>query len=553
MDDKTLLNNRFNKKVFSLYQATSDDLMFWCWFDVLILSMNYGLNMKQISLVFSVSFWVALAAKMPGNHMAKKIGAGRCVMLSAVLFLAAALFLTFGKTLPVAIVGQSIYLIAMTFQEMATVIAKKAAARDPDHVDYMRIMSMSGTIHSVISLIAAAFMSKLYGINQNLPMYICVGFCINSCLLAFLVSRYDVEAPEEDRESRREVLPGSKMHRFDRTTISCLFLSILFMGIFTVSGDNLKILIQDTLSTVADEGRTVLLFSMILLASRLIKIVSNLLLFASRSKRAGQGRNFFFVVIGVVLISVLGLSSRWETGYYAIGLAVAAFMMRILVFDPFRFNIYNFMLNRLNDERMVDVLYVQSTGADICTALFSIASTVLLHLSGMDSVMIMLLIVSIIFVTGYFIIRRNLIRVNGNRSYLKWKQAETDSVDDVIVAAAALLLHYGLEQDLFYTPKRLAEKISSVEEINKANGEIEFEGYYDYDEDTLKRLFYEGHPCMIRAAADSGEPARWLPVMYMDDDGGVVWNPYSEEHFLVQFSGISRICCFTIINREHAG
>ena len=64
MDDKTLLNNRFNKKVFSLYQATSDDLMFWCWFDVLILSMNYGLNMKQISLVFSVSFWVALAAKV---------------------------------------------------------------------------------------------------------------------------------------------------------------------------------------------------------------------------------------------------------------------------------------------------------------------------------------------------------------------------------------------------------------------------------------------------------------------------------------------------------
>ena len=128
---------RFNKTLFCLYQSTSDDLMFWCWFDVLILSLNYGFDMTQISLLFSVSFWVALAMKMPANVLAKKLGAARCVLLSAVLFLAAALFLTFGSTLAVAIIGQSIYLVAGSFQEMATVIAKKAAERDPANVDYM--------------------------------------------------------------------------------------------------------------------------------------------------------------------------------------------------------------------------------------------------------------------------------------------------------------------------------------------------------------------------------------------------------------------------------
>ena len=113
---------------------------------------------------------------------------------------------------------------------------------------------------------------------------------------------------------------------------------------------------------------------------------------------------------------------------------------------------------------------------------------------------------------------------------------------------------------IFNEKKNSADYIGQTEQIQSEDSEIiELSKSItlgindDYDEDTLKRLFYEGHPCMIRAAADSGEPARWLPVMYMDDDGGVVWNPYSEEHFLVQFSGISRICCFTIINREHAG
>ena len=118
---------RFNKTLFCLYQSTSDDLMFWCWFDVLILSMNYGFDMTQISLLFSVAFWVALAVKAPANALAKKLGAARCVLLSAAMFLSAALLLTFGSTLVVAIIGQSIYLVAGSFQEMATVIAKKAA------------------------------------------------------------------------------------------------------------------------------------------------------------------------------------------------------------------------------------------------------------------------------------------------------------------------------------------------------------------------------------------------------------------------------------------
>ena len=134
--------------------------MFWCWFDVLILSMNYGFDMTQISLLFSVAFWVALAVKAPANALAKKLGAARCVLLSAAMFLLAALLLTFGCTFAVAVVGQSIYLAAGSFQEMATVIAKKAAERDPANVDYMQLMSTTGVIFSVISLIAAMSMSR---------------------------------------------------------------------------------------------------------------------------------------------------------------------------------------------------------------------------------------------------------------------------------------------------------------------------------------------------------------------------------------------------------
>ena len=538
---------RFNKTLFCLYQSTSDDLMFWCWFDVLILSMNYGFDMAQISLLFSVSFWVALAMKMPANALARKLGAARCVLLSAALFLAAALLLTFGSTLAVAIIGQSIYLVAGSFQEMATVIAKKAAERDPANVDYMQLMSTTGVIFSVISLIAAMSMSRLYEMNKNLPMYICIGFCLNSCVLAYFISRYDEEDTKESLSTRREVLPGMKMRSFDKTTLSCLFLSILFMVIFYVSGDYLKIMIENDLSTVTDSGRTVFLFSMILLVSRIIKIVSNLLLYAGRNIKIGQESVLSFIVISVVLIAVLGVLSRWGSGYYGILISVSAFLIRVMVFDPFRFSIYDFMLKRLKEDKMIDVLFVQSTGSEISRAVFSTISTVLLKYYGMHSVMLMLLIISLIFAAGYVIIRRHLVRANGNRKFLRWKKTEIDAADSLTVAVAALLMHYGVVEDTSYTPKKLAEKLTSVEEIDAVDHEVQFGGFYEYQEETLKKLFYAGHPCAIRTVIKEGEQDRWLPVMYLDDDGGVIWNPYSGERFLAELYQIREICCFTIL------
>lgn len=520
--------------------------MFWCWFDVLILSMNYGFDMTQISLLFSVAFWVALAVKAPANALAKKLGAARCVLLSAAMFLLAALLLTFGCTFAVAVVGQSIYLAAGSFQEMATVIAKKAAERDPANVDYMQLMSTTGVIFSVISLIAAMSMSRLYEMNKNLPMYICIGFCLNSCVLAYFISRYDEEDTKESLSTRREVLPGMKMRSFDKTTLSCLFLSILFMVIFYVSGDYLKIMIENDLSTVTDSGRTVFLFSMILLVSRIIKIVSNLLLYAGRNIKIGQESVLSFIVISVVLIAVLGVLSRWGSGYYGILISVSAFLIRVMVFDPFRFSIYDFMLKRLKEDKMIDVLFVQSTGSEISRAVFSTISTVLLKYYGMHSVMLMLLIISLIFAAGYVIIRRHLVRANGNRKFLRWKKTEIDAADSLTVAVAALLMHYSVVEDTAYTPKKLAEKLTSVEDINAVDPDIQFDGYYEYQEETLKRLFYAGHPCAIRTVIKEGEQERWLPVMYLDDDGGVIWDPYSGERFLAELHKIEEICCFTI-------
>ena len=195
---------------------------------------------------------------------------------------------------------------------------------------------------------------------------------------------------------------------------------------------------------------------------------------------------------------------------------------------------------------MTEVLFIHSIGADLFTALLSTISTVLLKFHGMRGVMLLLLLVSVIMAAGYFLLQRNLKRTNGNRAFLKWDKTKIKSQDSLMVASAALFMHYGVIQDTLYTPEKLEKKISSVEEIHTANRKIQFEGFCDYDEDILKKLFDAGHPCAIRAVIREGDSERWLPVLYLDDDGGVVWNPYSEEPFIARFAQISEICSFTI-------
>jgi hypothetical protein len=270
-------------------------------------------------------------------------------------------------------------------------------------------------------------------------------------------------------------------------------------------------------------------------------------MYERRKKKVQQEKNIKFVVIGVAMISVLALLSRVKDSYLAVILASLSFLIRILIFDPFRYSIYDFLLKRLKNDKMVNVLFIQSIASDIFIALFSTFATVLLRLHGMESVMIMIFIISIIFFIGYFLLRNKLIRVSVNQSYFKWKKEEINSSDNIFVAVTALLMHYGIIRDSHFKPAELEEKISNVKDIQKVKHKITFDNYYIYDEEILQNLYKDGHPCVIKAVVKEGEPAYWFPIMFLDDDGGVIWNPYSDERFLTHLHKITDICSFTII------
>ena len=298
---------------------------------------------------------------------------------------------------------------------MSTIIVKNAEQRDPKHVDFISIMSLSETIAAIISLVASLLMNLLFGINSNLPMYICIIFCISSCILAFMVSRYDNTSYDEFNKWH-EMSPVKILKSLDKSIISGIVLLGLFMVIFTVSGNNLKIMITDSLSAITTEDNTVFYFSIILLVSRVVKIVSNLFLNYSRKKGINPKIIIYVIVTSVFLISVLGILHVWSLGYKALTFAVVAFLIRIVLYDPFRFVVNSYLLQRLDVKKQTDVLFIQSIGVDLLTAIVSGIATLLLHLEGMNSVMLMLLALSLVLLALYYILRKNFENTDDERA-----------------------------------------------------------------------------------------------------------------------------------------
>ena len=213
-----------------------------------------------------------------------------------------------------------------------------------------------------------------------------------------------------------EMSPVKILKSLDKSIISGIVILGLFMVIFTVSGNNLKIMIKDSLSAITTEDNTVFHFSIILLVSRVVKMLSNLFLNYSRKKGINPKIIIYVIVTSVFLISVLGILNIWTFGYKALTFAVVAFLFRIVLYDPFRFVVNSYLLQRLDVKKQTDVLFIQSIGVDLLTAIVSGIATLLIHLEGMNSVMLMLLALSLVLLALYYILRKNFEDVDNERA-----------------------------------------------------------------------------------------------------------------------------------------
>ena len=288
-------------------------------------------------------------------------------------------------------------------------------------------------------------------------------------------------------------------------------------------------------------------FEGVIIATRVVKLAGNFLNYIAGKRSQVNLKSFFLIISTIATIGIMAFASFFTKGWPQIALVGLAIFAKAAVYDAFTVHMLDFMLNRLKKENMIMVLYIRNLAVGLSSALASTMATAIIAAWDIFGVVILICVLITIMVATAVVFRSSIIRMSvGRASFHKWGKKDMDLADDLTVAAAVLMDQYRIVRTKGFTPNVLAGSISDIKEAGKVYKGIDIHDRHPYSEEKLMELYIQGHPCAILVRNDDMDSAKWMPVIFLDDDGGMVWNSFSDEMFINEFDNIEEIISFEI-------
>lgn len=267
-DPKKLRKADYTVKILPWFMGASNDLMFYIAINTLFFTVAKGMSAAQITFLTTVSGTVCIAAQRLILSIVHRIGNTRAVRTGTLLLLAGSILLTFGPSYPFIVAGHICYATSFLFKQMDNVILQSNLDYLNQHESYLLKKNKAAIAYSVITMAVAVLSGPLFKIHTYLPMYLCIAVCAVNVMISFTFE--DVNEKPYVHKAKGEKAPFSKF----------LLLIIVAYGLcyatIAIGQNNVKLLIQYQLSDFFDAGTTATYFSVILVLSRISRILSNL-------------------------------------------------------------------------------------------------------------------------------------------------------------------------------------------------------------------------------------------------------------------------------------
>ena len=389
MDNKKM--KKFNK-IFPLFAGLSGDLLFWVAIDTLFLTVVKNLNASQIVSLTSISLISCILLQIPLLKIIKKIGNTNSVKLGSLLLLISSILLTFGPNYIVLALGKVLYEIAFTFQNMANAILKNNLELQGRDEEYIKVKTKSNTIYATATMIIAFIASPMFNINNYLPMFSCILFCIICFVLSFSIidfSNYDKIKTEEIKKKKVKV-------KYSKLIIILIISYGLFYPIVNSGQSNGKLFIQQELLLNFDVKTTALIIGGILCISRVIRVISNIFFNNIHNKcKEKVGVILPILLFSSIVLMILGsIIARSIIVKFVI--MSLGYVIILFVRDPFKVYMQNLALNNVKREEQQTLLTTMELSRKVVRAIMSLSFTIILVNNPMITVMIILFILSII-------------------------------------------------------------------------------------------------------------------------------------------------------------
>lgn len=264
-----------SNKMYPLYDGLSKDLLFYIAIDTLFLSVAKGFSAFQISFLGVVPTFICILMQPMLLKSVKKLGNVNASRVGTFMLLISAILKTFGTTFLIISIGQVLYDGAFVFKSMESISLRNNLEYQNNSRAYMRIRGASNTIYATATFIIAIVAGPLFNISPYIPMYLCITFCLITCILSF--SFYEVKINNLQDESQKEEKDKKcKKGKMSKIILMGLISTTIFLNVVVVGQQDSKMFIQYQLTDWYGITKTATYLSLIVASSRLVRIFLNM-------------------------------------------------------------------------------------------------------------------------------------------------------------------------------------------------------------------------------------------------------------------------------------
>lgn len=382
---------KFNK-TYVWFAGLSGDLLFWVAIDTLFLTIVKGFDASQITFSTTLSLIIIIIFQIPILKTIEKIGNTYSVRLGSFFMLLSSILLTFGYSFLSIVLGRACLEFGKTFLNISNIVLKNNLDLQDRSADYIKFRTKANTVYSTITMIISFIASIMFNINNFLPMYGCILFCIICFVLSFNIADYS----EFNIIKRTTSVSGKAKITLSGFLIVIVISYGLFVPIANSGQSNGKLFIQQELLLNFDVEKTSLIIGAILCVSRIVRVFSNIL-FNKIYKKLGDKVSGLLAVM--LIFSILFML----IGFYIKNNLILKFLIMsigyiIILFirDPFVAYMQNLALSNSKNENQKSLLTTMNLARMIMRAIMSLAFSVVLIKCPLVTVIFILLLLAVI-------------------------------------------------------------------------------------------------------------------------------------------------------------
>ena len=266
-------------RVSPLFTALSMDLVLFVPIDTLFFTMVKGMDPSQIMSMIMFSLIICLLLQKVIFRVISEIGDAKSVRVGAFLLFLSTIILTFGSSYTSMLFYRTLYEISFVFVNMAKVLLKHNLIASNRQDEYHEIRNYSNILYAVIGLVTCLISGFLFNINSYLPLYGSIILSFFTFLIAFNFKDSGLTKKAETKKTSNLIFKkGSLMFMI-------LLSSGLFFAIAKTGEYDTKLFLQyDLQSFINDEALITFYITVIVLASRIVRIAGNIALTKLMSK-----------------------------------------------------------------------------------------------------------------------------------------------------------------------------------------------------------------------------------------------------------------------------